>query len=133
MLLPRSVRSSTLAGHVGRSFPTPNLLRNVTARTFLRSMSSLTDNRSLRLRSSIPSVSGLARYVQPSTLLRCLWPQQSRGMKTRSSVKRLCDACKVSHNSKHMLVESHTDLPFYSQFDGKTEYTLYGIYFTGSQ
>ncbi len=103
MLLPRLSHSATVTGHLLRGCPSQNLLRSATVSTFLRSVSGSTKKPNCGPRDSKSPFFDVARSTRPSTILRLIWPQQSRGMKTRSSVKRLCDGCKVGILSEYML------------------------------
>lgn len=95
MLLPRLSQASTFAGHFLRKLPLH--LRKRTPPTFLRSVSACANNNGLGSRSCVTSLFRLSSHTQRLTALGTAWTQQWRGMKTRSSVKRLCDGCKVDY------------------------------------
>lgn len=131
MLLPRLAHSFSLPGYTVRSVLLPNLLRNGMSSLFPRSMSCLRTNHDVRRRALFLSLSSLARSAKQSTILPLARPQQSRGMKTRSSVKRLCDGCKVG-NLVIFVYSPYEELicVYYSRSEGRTESTLYGMCLT---
>lgn len=131
MFAPRMWHLSALTRHLHRSLPSSHFLRNRTARICLRPISILRDNHNFQLRTTIGSFFCSVRSTQPSITLQRLWPQQWRGMKTRSSVKRLCDGCKVSsifQGLSQLWNDMLTGI-LYSLFGEKIEYILYGMHF----
>lgn len=133
MLLPRVVHSSLITRHILRSFPSRTPLGNGVASTQLRSISVLTTKNAFRSKCTMASFYPSARHSHPSSSLSKLWPQQTRGMKTRSSVKRLCDGCKVGDNSKSSSSHSGTlTCVTCSRSEGRAECTSYGMCCGGS-
>lgn len=133
MLLPRSVTSSFVPRHILHSFPSRILLGNGVASTQLRSISILTTKHSFRSKCTMASFYPSARHSHLSSSLSKLWPQQTRGMKTRASVKRLCDGCKVGNDSKSLSSHSGTLMSaFCSRSEGRAECISYGMCCSGS-
>lgn len=86
MLATSAVRSALC-----RSFAAPSVRSRVTFPTFARSCSSLTcGSQSKTLTNAFQKLS--VKPASPTTKL--VSRQQVRGMKVRSSVKKLCDGCK---------------------------------------
>jgi ribosomal protein L36 len=120
MLLPRLSQSSTLTRSLVRSLPGRNLLQNAITSTFCRSITCLALRRNPQPRSSVTSLFDLARSARLPGILHRMRPQQTRGMKTRSSVKRLCDG------RSELILMADPDLVLDSRFEGKIECSSYG-------
>lgn len=128
MLLPRLIQSSLVTGQILRSLPSLIPLRNGLTCKQLRSISSPSNIHNFRFNSTIASLYPLTGYSHPSSSFSKLWLQQTRGMKTRSSVKRLCDGCRVGNHSSSLSSYSSTlNVCVFSRSEGRTECTSYGM------
>jgi large subunit ribosomal protein L36 len=74
-----------------RSFAAPSILTRASIPTFARSCSSLTCGSQTK---SLTSALRQLSITSANTATKAVSVQQVRGMKVRSSVKKLCDGCK---------------------------------------
>jgi large subunit ribosomal protein L36 len=89
--LPKMLSTSAARALLRRSFVVPSIRTRASIPTFARSCSSLTCGSQAK---SVTSALKQLSIASANPATKAVSTQQIRGMKVRSSVKKLCDGCK---------------------------------------